>query len=113
MFSSSTNSKLCLELNKIDFVFSSPKCILGLLFANQSEILVKSYVNSFFCFSDIPVTFQGTIINHLHISASAFYSLAHIIDINQKRRRLKIKPYVTPHEICANFEIRFAASTVK
>ena len=44
--SSSTNFKLRLELNKIDFILSS-KYILSLLSANQSQIMLKSLVNCF------------------------------------------------------------------
>ena len=51
--SSSTSFILRLELNKIDFILSSPKCILSLLSTNQSQILLKSLVNCFF----ISVTF--------------------------------------------------------
>ena len=46
--SSSTSFKLRLELNKIDFVLSFPKCMLCLLSTNQSQILHKSLVNCFF-----------------------------------------------------------------
>ena len=68
--SSSTSFKLRLELNKIDFVLFSPKCILSLLFTNQSQILLKSLVNCFF----ISVTFLLTI-NDLNISTSCILQL--------------------------------------
>ena len=64
---SSTSFKLHLELNKIDFILSSAKCILSLLSTNQPQALLKSLVDLFH-FSD---TYAGrTSMNHLNITTS-------------------------------------------
>ena len=53
MFKALAFQNLCLVPNKIDFVFSWPKCTLNLLSTNQSHKLEKSLSS---CFS-ISVTF--------------------------------------------------------
>ena len=68
-YSSSTSFKLRLELNKIDFVLSSRKCILSLLSTNQPQILFKYLVN---CFLFQQHSYAGRAsMNHLHISSTS------------------------------------------
>ena len=79
--SSSTSFKLRLELNKIDFVLSSGKCIISLLAKNHSQILLQSlavFLVTFLCWK---IKQESS----AYCIQDGFYYLAHIIDINQKQ----------------------------
>ena len=68
--------KLRLELNKIDFVLSSPKFILSLLSTSQSEILLKSLVNCFYFSDTLMMEEQASIICIKYKSRSAVWLIS-------------------------------------
>ena len=104
--SSSTSFKLCLELNKSDFVLSSPKYLPSFFVYKPIAYIAKVFF--------ISVTFLWTSMNHLRIGVKLDYT-AWLISLTWIKNcgRRNFEPSETPHEIFENFETWFAASKVK
>ena len=110
LFSSSTSFKLRLELNKIDFVLSSPKYLLSFFVYKPIAYIAKVFDYLFFYFSEFLMNKYESSAYRCKLDYTAW--LISLTWIKNCGRR-KFEPSGTPHEIFENFETWFAASKVK